>query len=115
MIIDHKEAAKLALCHPDTIRKMMASGEAPGTKVGRRWIVSLEVFDKWIEARCRSTNNQKAKTGTSGLAARLAGQLVRPTAPKRKNSSASSKSESGSEKSSEIVVPFPGKKQQPDG
>src|SRR3954469_5861562 len=78
--IDHKEAARRAMCHPDTLRKMMAEGEAPGTKVGRRWIVSEEVFQQWIDKRCLSIGAPIRLSGGSSLAARLAAQLARPTA-----------------------------------
>ena len=54
MIIDHHECARRALCSSDHMRKMMLNGEAPGTKVGRRWIVAEELFQQWIEERCRA-------------------------------------------------------------
>jgi excisionase family DNA binding protein len=44
------EAAALAGCHPDTMRRMMKSREAPGTKVGRRWICTAEVFADYLKA-----------------------------------------------------------------
>ena len=115
MIIDHKEAARRAMCHPDTLRKMMAEGEAPGTKVGRRWIVSEEVFQQWIDSRCRSTDAQIHRTGGSGLAARLASQLVRRIEVKPKSTKKSSDSGFGESRNSETVVQFPGKRRRIDG
>lgn len=115
VIIDHKEAARRALCHPDTLRKMMADGEAPGTKVGRRWIVSEEVFQEWIDKRCRSTDETTLRIGGSGLAERLANQRALRIELKRKSMSASYANRSGVSKISATVVQFSGRKPQNAG
>lgn len=115
MIIDHKEAARRALCHPDTLRKMMADGEAPGTKVGRRWIVSEEVFQEWIDKRCRSTDETTLRIGGSGLAERLANQRALRIERKRRSTSENFANVSGGSKNSATVVQFSGRKRRTDG
>jgi 5-methylcytosine-specific restriction endonuclease McrA len=51
--LDIHEAAALARCHPDTMRKMMKSGEAPGTKIGRAWVVTQPLFENWLNGEWR--------------------------------------------------------------
>jgi excisionase family DNA binding protein len=46
--LDVHEAAALAKCHPDTIRKMMKAGRFPGTKVGRAWRVTEQAFEEFL-------------------------------------------------------------------
>jgi hypothetical protein len=72
MIIDHHECARRALCSSDHMRKMMLNGEAPGTKVGRRWIVAEEIFQQWIDERCRAN---LSKVGGIHSKQTLAGRL----------------------------------------
>lgn len=46
--LDVHEAAALAKCHPDTMRKLMKAGEAPGAKIGRAWVVREECIFDWL-------------------------------------------------------------------
>ena len=77
MIIDHHECARRALCSSDHMRKMMLNGEAPGTKVGRRWIVAEELFQQWIDERCRANLSKAGGIhNKQPLANRLATRLA---------------------------------------
>jgi len=113
--LDVLEAAALAKVHPDTMRRMMRSGEAPGAKIGRAWVVTEEQFQKWMEDKCRSTS--AAPGGHGGLSSvdKFVSRLGRKIASKQKNSNSRSKTDSGAERSSETVVPFRGMRQQSDG
>jgi excisionase family DNA binding protein len=51
MNIDFKEAARRSGCSPDHMRKLMKAGKAPGTKIGRSWIVPEEIFQEWLGTR----------------------------------------------------------------
>lgn len=115
MNIDHFEAARRVSCHPDTMRKMMASGEAPGTKIGRGWIVDEEIFQEWVNNRCRSTNEKIALTGGARLAATLASQRAQRIGKRLKNLSESSHNGNGGSKNSATVHPLHGPKSQSAG
>ncbi len=110
-----KEAAELTKCHPDTLRKMAAAREVPSTKVGRAWLFSAELLQKWIDDRCRSTVVQDPRTGGSALAATLARARAQRTANKRRSLKESSRSVSGDSESSVIEVRFHGQRQQRNG
>jgi excisionase family DNA binding protein len=47
-----EQAAEIASCHKDTLRKLAAAGEVPATKIGRRWVFDKKKFDRWIGDRC---------------------------------------------------------------
>ena len=115
MNLDVNQAAAEAKCHPDTLRKMAKAGEAPGCKIGRKWLFPADLFQDWIKSRCLSTNALAAPSGGSALAARLANRRAQRIAGKLKNSKASSENGSGAEPSSETVVRFPGKRRPSDG
>ncbi len=115
MNLDVHEAAAEAKCHPDTLRKMAKAGEAPGCKIGRKWVFPADLFNDWIKSKCLSTNAPGAPSGGSALAERLAARRAQRTAHKRKSSSKSSPSACGDGISSETVVPFPGKRRLSDG
>lgn len=51
--LDLDEAAALAKCHPDHLRKLAVNGQVPATKVGRSWVFVEELFHEWLLARCR--------------------------------------------------------------
>jgi excisionase family DNA binding protein len=71
-----EEAAKLLRCHPDTVRKMAAAGELPGTKVGRAWVFYTERLLDWLEKRCAAQQEvRQAPLGSGGSV--LAEQLRR--------------------------------------
>lgn len=108
--LDVHEAAALAKCHPDTMRRLMKAGEVPGCKVGRAWVVSENEFQKWLDNRCRYTAVPEALSGGSALVAALESQLARKTERKPRNTRRSSVIGSGDERSSETVVRFPGKR-----
>src|SRR5256885_346958 len=105
-----EEAARLARCHPDTLRKLAAAREVPGTKVGREWVFSAQLFQEWLDNRCRSIDVPGARSGGSALGARLAAQLERQTARRPRRSSRSSRRGSGGSNGSRTVVPVPGTK-----
>ena len=113
--LDIHEAAALAKCHPDTMRKLMKAGEAPGTKVGRAWVVLTEEFEKWLGDKCRSTNASPVESGGSGLAARLARRRAQRIANERRSSNRPNESDSGDDTNSETVVLFRGRRQPSDG
>src|SRR5437588_3481003 len=110
-----REAAKLARCHPDTLRKLARAREVPATKIGREWVFSVQLLNDWIEERCRSITVPGAPTGTSGLAARLAARLAQRTARKPRSSSESLPTGCGDSADSEIVAPSPGARLQSAG
>lgn len=109
------QAAERAGCHQETLRRMMKDGEAPGTKIGRAWIVSEELFQQWINNRCLCTDAAVPPSGGSALAARLAARLKQQTAKKPRNSKKSSQNAYGDKTTSKIVVPFRGQKRANDG
>lgn len=113
--LDIHQAAELAHCSPDHMRKLMKSGDAPGTKIGRAWVVSSAVFQKWLDDRCHFTAAQAARIGGYGLAERLAAQRAQRSAQKRKNSSASSQNAFGAETSSGIEAQSHGMRQPSGG
>jgi excisionase family DNA binding protein len=109
------EAASLTKCHPDTLRRMAKAREVPSTKVGRSWVFSGELLQKWIDDRCRSTVVQDPRTGGSELAATLARAREQRIASKRRNSSASLPSASGDSRSLGTVVQLPGQRRLQSG
>jgi excisionase family DNA binding protein len=44
------EAAEMLNLHARTIRRLLASGELPGTRLGRQWRVSATAVRKLIES-----------------------------------------------------------------
>jgi excisionase family DNA binding protein len=93
-----EEAADIAKVHRDTLRKMAAKGEAPATKIGRRWIFPVHLFDSWIENKCLSTVAVDRPTGGArfpSLATRLANRRKQRIASRQKSSSTESGSDCG--------------------
>lgn len=43
------ELAEYLKLHPLTVRKLARDGQIPAFKVGRRWHVKRDAFEKWIE------------------------------------------------------------------
>lgn len=43
------EAAEMLHMHPRTIRRLLGSGELPGTRLGRQWRISAAAVRKLIE------------------------------------------------------------------
>ncbi|MGH9640922.1 MAG: helix-turn-helix domain-containing protein [Terriglobales bacterium] len=116
--LDLRAAAARANCHPDTMRRLMKAGQAPGIKVGRSWVVSASVFQEWLDNKCRRSINAKARTDGGSefpsLAERLAARRVRRTGSKRRNSSSVNETGNGGFTGSGTVVPFDGKRRRLD-
>lgn len=96
--LDLQKAAALANCHPNTLRQMMKDGEAPGTKIGRAWVVTESTFMAWLDRRCQSTDEQAQHTsGSEGqsLAESIANHRAQRTRDKLKNLSMPSEIGSG--------------------
>lgn len=43
------EAAEMLQIHPRTLRRLLASGELPGIRIGRQWRISVVAVRKLIE------------------------------------------------------------------
>ncbi len=44
-----EEVAGLLGVHPNTVYAMLKSGELPGVRAGRRWLVSRKRLDFWLD------------------------------------------------------------------
>src|SRR5689334_12858671 len=102
------EAAKVARCHPDTLRKLARAREVPATKIGREWVFPVHLLNDWIDARCRSFDVPAAPTGGSALAARLAAQLAQRTDKRPRSLRGCSPTVSGDSAGSETAAPSRG-------
>ena len=51
--LDIDELAVLLKVNPDTVRKMAARGEIPGTKVGKSWVFPEQLIEEWLLTRAR--------------------------------------------------------------
>lgn len=76
--LDLSEAATLAACHPDTLRRLARLRVVPSTKIGRRWIFPRELLLEWINEKSHSprarpfgTGNDQGPTLAERLRARL--------------------------------------------
>lgn len=77
--LDLEQAAELAKCHPDTLRRLMKSGEIPGGwKRGREWRIDGKLLEKWIARRCRA--NTRMRRASFRAARRKAALLLRTPA-----------------------------------
>ena len=65
--LDLEEAAAFLKCSDDTIRELVASGQLPGAKVGRKWVfIDVDLLE-WLRTKyasqgakkCQSTNGAK--------------------------------------------------------
>jgi excisionase family DNA binding protein len=56
-----RDAARLARCHPDTLRKLAHAGIVPATKIGRPWLFPIHLFNQWIENQCRKQAEEFAR------------------------------------------------------
>src|SRR5438105_2628167 len=110
-----QDAARLARCHPDTLRKLACAGAVPATKIGRAWIFPAHLFNDWINTRCRSITVTEAPTGGSGLAVKLAARLVQRTARKPRILSEFFPTACGDSADSETVAPSRGARLQSAG
>lgn len=96
-----REAAKIARVHYQTLREKAASkrpDRPPGTKIGREWVFPCHLFDRWIEEKCLSTNDQAPISGGAvgqSLANRIAKRRAQLIEKKRKSSKSASGNDSG--------------------
>lgn len=49
-LLSPAQAAEIAECHNDTIRRAIEAGFLPAQRVGRNWIIKREDVQAWIEA-----------------------------------------------------------------
>lgn len=49
-LLSPAQAAEIAECHNDTIRRAIESGFLPAQRVGRNWIIKRKDVEAWIEA-----------------------------------------------------------------
>jgi excisionase family DNA binding protein len=49
-LLSPAQAAELAACHNDTIRRAIEAGFLPAQRVGRNWIIKHKDVEAWIEA-----------------------------------------------------------------
>jgi excisionase family DNA binding protein len=113
--LDILQAAHVAKCHPDTLRKMAKAGEVPATKIGRAWVFPADLLEDWIKSKCPSIAAHAVPSGGSGLAERLARARAQRTERKPRSSKRFSRSGSGGKESSGTVVLFRGEKWPSDG
>ncbi len=52
--LDLDEAALLLKVSPETVRKMAARGEIPGTKVCKAWVFPEAVLEEWLVTRAKA-------------------------------------------------------------
>lgn len=55
------EAAELLKLHPRTIRRLLASGELPGTRLGRQWRIADATLRAFIDNGGKKTPPAKKK------------------------------------------------------
>lgn len=44
-----EEVAKLLGLHPNSVYTMLKSGELPGVRAGRKWLISKRRLDAWLD------------------------------------------------------------------
>jgi excisionase family DNA binding protein len=67
-LLGPSQAAEIAECHNDTIRRAIEFGLLPAQRVGRNWIIRRDDLQKWIEAgkpnhRRKSTRKTRGEEG----------------------------------------------------
>jgi DNA binding domain, excisionase family len=97
--LDLEEAAAFLKCSDDTIRELVASGELPGAKVGRKWVfVDIDLIE-WLrtqyaqgERKCQSIKSGKSGISTLPIVGRELENLLKPqTSEKRRKSTTGAK------------------------
>jgi excisionase family DNA binding protein len=68
-VLDVHGAAALLTVSADTVYDLLAKGELPGRKVGRKWITTKAAVLRWIEAS--ATNDSVGRAIEGGDAAAL--------------------------------------------
>ncbi|MEL6404257.1 MAG: helix-turn-helix domain-containing protein [Chloroflexota bacterium] len=48
-LLSASDAAEIADCHQDTIRRAIETGNLAAQKVGRTWVIDQSALDKWVE------------------------------------------------------------------
>lgn len=97
--LDIIEAADFLHCSDDTIRELVASGELPGAKVGRKWVFVDVDLVEWLRTQyargvktCPSTKSAKSGISTLPIMGRELENLLKPqTSAKRRKSMTSEK------------------------
>jgi excisionase family DNA binding protein len=83
------EAAELCKCDKETYRRLIHSGEAPGRKVGRAFVIEHEALARFLRGEypalrqaaakgdtpCQSTNRKTRRSGTSTSSIQAAREL----------------------------------------
>lgn len=49
-LLSAMDAAEIAECHQDTIRRAIETGNLEAQKVGRTWVIDRSALDKWIDS-----------------------------------------------------------------
>ena len=49
-LLSPAQAAEIAKCHNDTIRRAIEAGFLPAQRVGRNWIIQRSDLQVWIES-----------------------------------------------------------------
>lgn len=49
-LLSPAQAAEIAECHNDTVRRAIEAGFLPAQRVGRNWIIKREDIRVWIKA-----------------------------------------------------------------
>lgn len=65
-VLDLKEAAALLHVHPDTLAEMAGKGDAPGIKIGKRWVFETELLLGWLRDRIREEVATKKRLASGG-------------------------------------------------
>jgi excisionase family DNA binding protein len=68
-LLSPAQAADIAACHNDTIRRAIEKGFLAGQRVGRNWVIKRSDLEKWIEAgrpnhRRKTTRKQEESEET---------------------------------------------------
>jgi len=68
-LLSPAQAAEIAVCHNDTIRRAIEKGFLVGQRVGRNWVIKRTDLEKWIEAgrpnhRRKTTRKQEESEET---------------------------------------------------
>jgi excisionase family DNA binding protein len=53
-LLSPAQAAQIAECHNDTVRRAIEGGFLPAQRVGRNWIIKRKDLEAWIKAGKRN-------------------------------------------------------------
>jgi excisionase family DNA binding protein len=54
-LIDANEAARLLGVHPKTVKRLAASSQIPGMRIGRLWRFRASALDEWVTSAIDSS------------------------------------------------------------